>query len=228
MRNRYFCAYPRCRNRPARIVVIDPIFPASGRVGPSRGPVVRETGAVPAKPPEPEQERQALVCTKTPRKKSSEQHGSESSGPQSEGCSILDERIPGLLFESLASVQAAAVSASQGIPYRALRRAMALESNEKSELTHAAQAVAAKHPAFFSQHKDALEFVAVLMAINAAQMEHLLSLMDQFDGSPAPSAPGPMGNHICSVREALGIALIVLAPLGLLALVLLVQHLRRN
>src|SRR5207253_5888040 len=67
----------------------------------------------------------------------------------------------------------------------------------------------------FSKHRDALEFVTVLTAINAAQMDHMLSLIDQSDGPPAPAESGPSGEHVCSAREALVIAFIVLAPLAL-------------
>jgi hypothetical protein len=105
---------------------------------------------------------------------------------------------------------------------------MALGQQEKHELTSAAQAVAAKHSAFFAQHKDAVEFATVLTVINAAHMDHMFSLLGQSDGSPALAQPGPPGEHVCSAREAMGMALIVLAPLGLLALVLVIQHWRRN
>lgn len=95
-------------------------------------------------------------------------------------------------------------------------------------MTSAAQAVAVKHPAFFAQHKDALEFATVLTAINAAHVDHLFSLLGQSDDSPAQAKPVPPVEQVCSAREALGMALIVLAPLGLFALVLLIQHLRRK
>ncbi len=154
--------------------------------------------------------------------------GSERSRAQPEERPSFDERIPGLLFDSLASVQAAIMSASKGVPYTTLRQAMALDPQEKHELTSAAQGVAVKHPAFFAQHIDALDLVIVLMAIIAAHMDHLFSFPGQFDGTPAPAEPAPPGEHVCSAREALAMALIVLAPFGLLALVLLIQHWRRK
>jgi hypothetical protein len=140
---------------------------------------------------------------------------------------ILDERVPGLLFDSLATVQAALVSASKEMPYVALRQAMALGEQEKRELTSAAQAVAAKYPTFFSQHKDGLEFVAALMAINAAKIDQLLTLIDQLNGPLLAAEPGPSEGQVCSARAALGIAVIVLAPPWLLAVVLILEHLRR-
>jgi hypothetical protein len=114
-------------------------------------------------------------------------------------------------------VQAAIMGASKGIPYEVLRQTMVLGKEKRNELTSAAQAVAAKYPAFFAEHKDLVEFVTVLMAFKAAQMDHLLSLLGQSDASPAPAEPGPPKDHVCSAREALAIALIILAPLGLLA-----------
>ena len=193
---------------------------------------MKGAGAVPRPPLGPQQEALGPVRKKTRPAKSArlggKQYFSERSRPQVEERPVLDERVPGLIFDSLATVQAAIVSASKEMPYRALRQAMALGEQEKHELTSAAQAVAAQYPAFFSQHKDGLEFVAGLMAINAAKIDHLLSLIDQSDGSPVRAESGPSGEHVCSARVALGIALIVLAPLGLLAVVLIAEHLRRK
>ncbi len=193
---------------------------------------MKGAGAVPDALPVRAQGTRAPIHKKTgrtnpasPRRKLD---GSERPRPQPEERPVLDERVPGLLFDSLASVQAAIISATKGLPYGAVRQAMALDPQEKHELTSAAQAVAAKHPAFFAEHKDAIEFVAVLMAFKAVQMDHLLSLLGQSDRSPVPAESGPSGEHVCSAREALAIAFIVLAPLGLLALVLLIQHWRRN
>ncbi len=184
-------------------------------------------GAMLGTPLEPEQEALAPTRKKTQSPKSArasgKQYGSKRSHPQPEERPILDERVPGLLFESLATVQAAIVSASEKVPYRVLRQTMAIGETEKCELARAAQAVAAKHAAFLSQHKDALEFVVGFMAVNAAQMDHLLSLVDQLDGSSAHAESGPSVEHVCSAREALAVAGIVLAPLALLALILILK-----
>ena len=192
---------------------------------------MKRAGAVPNALPARAQGTPAPICKKTarthPGHTRGKQDGSERSHPQPAARPILDERIPGLLSDSLTSVQAAIMSASEGLSYRTLRQAMTLGEQEKNELTSAAQAVAAKHPAFFAQHKDALELVIALTAFNAAHMDHLFSLLGQSDDSPAPK-PVPPGEHVCSAHEALGMALIVLAPLGLFALVLLIQHLRRK
>jgi hypothetical protein len=193
---------------------------------------MKGTGAVPEAPLGPEQEALGPVRKKTRPAKSARLSGKqdvcERSRPQSEERSILDERVPGLIFDSLATVQAAIVSASKEMPYGALRQAMALGEQEKRELTSAARTVAAKYPAFFAQHKDGLEFVAALMAINAAKIDQLLSLIDQSDGPHVAAEPSPSEGHVCSARAALGIALIVLAPLGFLAVLLIVEHLRRK
>jgi hypothetical protein len=193
---------------------------------------MKRAGAVPNALPARAKKSRDPLRKKTGRtnhaRRRGKQDGSEGSRPQAEERPSLDGRIPGLLFDSLASVQAAIVSASKGVPYRTFRQAMALDQQEKHELTSAAQAVAVKHPAFFAQHKDALEFATVLTAINAAHMDHLFSLLGQSDDSPAQAEPIPPVEHVCSAREALGMALIVLAPLGLFALVLLIQHLRRK
>lgn len=189
---------------------------------------MKGAGAEPGVPLWPAQEALGAMRNKTRRTKSA-RFGDKRSRPQPsraqfEERPILDERVPGLIFDSLATVQAAIISASKEIPYRALRQAVAIAEQEKHELTSAAQAVAAKHSAFFSQHRDALELVASLMAINAAQMDHLLSLIDQSDGLPAPAELGPSEEHVCPAREALGIAVVVLAPLALLALILILKR----
>jgi hypothetical protein len=157
-----------------------------------------------------------------------EQHGPGLPRPEPEERPILDDRVPALLFEALASVQAAIVSASQRVPYGVLRQTVAIAEEEKRELARAAQKVVAKHADFFVQHKDALEFVTALMAVNSTRMDYLLSAIDQSVASAEPIGCESPGGHVCSAGEALGIALIVLAPLGLLAVVLIVEHLRRN
>jgi hypothetical protein len=188
---------------------------------------VNKPGAVPNVPPVPEQ-KDLVMQKKTAQAKPANSGTHQRSHPQPEARPILDERVLGLLFDSLTSVQAAIVSATEGMPYGGLRQAMALGEQEKRELTRATQAVVAKHPAFFLKHKSALEFATVLTAINAAHMDHLLLLIDQVDGLPAPAAAEMLGQHVCSASEALAIALIVLAPSGIFALVLFIQRLRRK
>ena len=174
------------------------------------------------------EQKDLAMQKKTRQAKSAPSGAHQRSRPQPEARPILDEGVLGLLFDSLTSVQAAVVSATEGMPYRTLRQAMALGEQEKHELTRATQAVVAKHPAFFLEHKNALEFATVFMAINAAHMDHLLSLISQSDGAPTPAAAETLGQHVCSASEAVAVALIVLAPLGVFALVLLIQRLRRK
>lgn len=161
------------------------------------------------------------------------QQGCDRLRPKQADGSALDERIPGLLLDSLTTVQTAILSATERTPYRVLRQAIAISEAEKSELTTAAQAVAAKHPDFFCEHKDALEFALALTALTAMKFDHLLTAMDQSltdepNLSPAMARDEVSGQHICSAREALAIALVVLAPLAILALALLIPHLRRK
>lgn len=164
--------------------------------------------------PGPEQEALSLPKKMRQTKTASygaKQHGSEHSPPQPGRDSVLDERIPGLLFDSLASVQAAILSATGGVPYRTLRQASVIGEQEKDELTRAAQAVAAKHPAFFLKHKQLFELTAALAAINTAHADRLLS-------------SAPSGDHGCSKGEALFASLFILAPLVIVAIVLIVKR----
>jgi hypothetical protein len=174
---------------------------------------VKKSRAAPNVLPAPEQEAflpKKMRQTKT-ASSGAKQHGSEHSQPPLGQHPILDERITGVLFDSLASVQAAILSATGGLPYGAVRQAMAIGEQEKVELTRAAQAVAAKHPAFFLKHKQLFEFTAALTAINAAHVDHLLSF-------------ALSGDRGCSTREALFAALSILAPLVIVAIVLIVKR----
>lgn len=148
--------------------------------------------------------------------------------PQSKAGSIFDECLCGLLFDALSSVETAILSATERAPYASFRQLLAFGEEERGELTKATQAVVAKHAVFFSKHKNAVEFALVLTALGAAKVDHLLSAMDPCEG-PSPGAQEhAFGGHVCSPREALSIALIVLAPLGILGLALLIQHFRRK
>jgi hypothetical protein len=130
---------------------------------------------------------------------------------------VLDYRLPGLFLDALAPVEAAIASAATGVPYVAMRSAMCVDQDHRREVLRAAQAVAAKHPDFFAEHGSELEFFVPLMAVSAAQMEHLLMLVDtEQAGSERPVKP-------CSAAEALVIGFIVLAPLALLTLILVLK-----
>ncbi len=128
-----------------------------------------------------------------------------------QGSPVLDERLPGLLLDALAPIEAAIASAMTGAPYTIVRGAMDLGEDHRSKLLHAAQAAVAAHSDGFAEHRSAIEFVLGLTAINAGQMDTLLTLLDAEQvGAGQPAKP-------CSTRDAAVIGLIVLAPVLLLA-----------
>jgi hypothetical protein len=99
---------------------------------------MKRAGAVPNALPARAKKSRDPIRKKTGRtihaRRRGKQDGSEGSRPQAEERPSLDGRIPGLLFDSLASVQAAIVSASKGVPYRTFRQAMALDQQEKTRI----------------------------------------------------------------------------------------------
>jgi hypothetical protein len=132
---------------------------------------------------------------------------------------VLDERLPGLLFEALATVQAVFASANTEGPYTEVRQAIALNEEEKCELACAVQAAAAKHSEFFTQHREVIEVATIWTAIHAQKVNAVYAT---FDAMQAES--GQAGGKVCSTREALVDALIILAPLVLLAFVVILQR----
>jgi len=134
----------------------------------------------------------------------------------------LDERVTGLLLDSLASVQAALASAATGAPYTNMRKAVAFAEDEKREVTSAALAVAAEHPLFFSQHKEVLEFAVVWAAMYAVRVDHLFALSD------VQPETGARNERACTGREAVFFALVILAPLLIFILFQALQFRRRD
>jgi hypothetical protein len=148
------------------------------------------------------------------------QHRSKRSRLQPEdGLPVLDERIPSLLLDSLLLVQSAIASATTGVPYGVMRQAMASSEEEKRDLTRAVQAAAAKHSEFFTQHREVIEFAAIWTAIHAQKVNAVCAA---FDAMQAES--GQLGGKVCSIREALVDAVIILAPLVLLTIVVILQR----
>jgi hypothetical protein len=135
---------------------------------------------------------------------------------------VLDERVPGLLLDSLASVQAALASAPTGLSYSDMRKAAAIAEDEKRELTSAALSMAAEHPAFFSQHRDVLEFAVVWAGMHAARVDHLFALRDAKRETGAPN------EHACTGREAVLFTVVILAPLLIFILFQVLQSRRGN
>jgi hypothetical protein len=85
-----------------------------------------------------------------------------------------DDRWRDLALDSLFRVQALVVSSAAGVPYVAARNFLDLRSEEKAKLTQAARQVIDKHPAFFSEHREAIEVVVGLTAIQGAWLDHLM------------------------------------------------------
>lgn len=122
----------------------------------------------------------------------------------------LDDRLPGLLLDALAPIEAVIGSAVTGLPYSALRTAAAVDEDGRRELLRAAQVAAAAHQDFLAERRSEVEFLVPLMAITAAQVDQLFTLLDaERTGSGQPP-------QACSPREALLVGLIVLAPVLLL------------
>jgi hypothetical protein len=121
----------------------------------------------------------------------------------------LDERLPSLLLDALAPVEAAIASVATQASYAAMLSAVNIDQDRRHEILRATEAVVAKHPGFFAEYRSELEFLVPLMAINATQVGHVFM---QQAGSRQLVKP-------CSAAEALVIGLMVFAPLALLALI---------
>lgn len=160
---------------------------------------------------------------KTPRGSSNPQRASAATSrkPQLQR-PVLDERVPGLLLDSLASVQAALASACTAVPYSDIRNALAVTDDEKRELTSMALSIAAEHPAFFSQHRDVLEFAVVWAGMHAVRVDHLFALGDE------QPETGARNERACTGREAVFFALVILAPLLIFVFVQALKFRRGN
>jgi hypothetical protein len=79
-----------------------------------------------------------------------------------------------LALDSLFRVQALVVSSLAAVPYEAARVALDLRADEKAKLTEAARQVINKHPAFFSEHREAIEVVVGLTAVQGAWLDQLM------------------------------------------------------
>ena len=131
---------------------------------------------------------------------------------------VLDSRLPGLFLDALTPVEAAIASAATRLPYVAMRSVVSLDEDRRGEILNATQAVVAKHPDFFAEHRSEIEFFVSLTAVTAAQVDHLVTLVDtEQAGSKQLAKP-------CSAVEALAIALFVFAPLALFALILVLKR----
>lgn len=118
----------------------------------------------------------------------------------------LDDRLPGLLLDALAPVEAAIGSAFTGLPYSTLRACAGTDEDSRRELLCATQAMVAAHPDFFVEHRSAIELFVPLMAISAAQLDQLLMFVD------AEQARSGLPMQPFSAGQALMTALVVLMP----------------
>ena len=123
----------------------------------------------------------------------------------------LDDRLPGLLLDALAPIEAAIASAGTGVPYAAMRSAMEVDEIGRRKVLSATKAVIAEHPQFFAEHHSAFEFIVPFMAITAAQVDQLLK------HTAAQHAESEKASQPCSWREAVIISALVLGPVLLLA-----------
>jgi hypothetical protein len=140
------------------------------------------------------------------------------SHPVPEKNPVLDERVPTLLIGAIRSVTAAIASANMKLTYREAHQAMAVNFEEKRELTNAIQEIVDKHPAFFTENKAAIEFGIDWAGLHGAKFDIIFAITDDANTvERAALSPG----------EALFVALLVFAPLAIFAVVSLVQHLRR-
>ena len=138
--------------------------------------------------------------------------------PQIERGPVLDERVSTMLLEAISSVNAAIASANTKLTYAEARQAMAVDEEEKRELTSAVQEIVNKHSAFFSENKAAIELCVAWAAVHAAHVDNFSALAD---------STNTVKEAACSPGEAFLVALLVLGPLAIFAVVSIVRHLRR-
>jgi len=150
-------------------------------------------------------------------------HSAGGSQNRAKDLPLLDERLPGLVLDSLVPVEAAIVSAATGIGYREARQAVMIGADEKLHLSFALEQFAAKHSSFVRAHEPLFEFVTVFSAVNAAHVDHVFTLAKNSECSDARAETAPPTSDACSKREALVAALVVLAPLVIAVIALIVK-----
>ncbi len=103
---------------------------------------------------------------------------------------------------------------------------MAFTDQERGELVTAIEAMVGKLDGFVTQHKNGIEVATVFMEVEGSKMDYFFSVIEQSE--QPPTADQQRHGHICSRREALCTALLVLASLGIFGVILLVKHLKRS
>lgn len=147
--------------------------------------------------------------------------GAHGEPPESLPAPFCDERLPGLLLDALAPVQAAMASATTGAPYTAVRAAMDVDNRRRDEFSRAVQVAAARSD-WFAEHRDGIEVIVGIMAISAARVDMLLQFAD------AERAGVGLEPEPCSTRDAVVIGLIVLTPVLLAAGFVLYKLLKKG
>jgi hypothetical protein len=130
---------------------------------------------------------------------------------------VFDERASTMFLDAFTSVNAIIASAIAGLPYVDARRAMAMDAEDKRELSLAMHAVAEKYAPFFTKHKVALDFGIAWAGIHAAHIDNLFTRADSSVEQP-PFKPS----------ETLFLVALILTPLLIFAVISIVQHTRRD
>lgn len=128
----------------------------------------------------------------------------------------MDDRTLTMLLDAISSVSAAIVSATVGLPYIEARKTMAPNDEEKLRVSCAVREVADLYESFFTENKIALEFGITWAGVQAAHFDNFFTRTDSTAGQ-SPLRPS----------QALFLAIIVLAPLLIFAVVSIVQYTKR-
>jgi hypothetical protein len=121
-------------------------------------------------------------------------------GARGEPVGDLDgESWPDQALDSFFRVQALITSSVARVPYAAARDAMALCEEERARLKAATENVIRRHATFFEEHRDAIQVVVGLTAVQGAWLDQLM-LATTEDRAPTP-------------WETIGTLLILFSPL---------------
>jgi len=130
---------------------------------------------------------------------------------------VFDERAFTVFLDAFTTVNAAIASAIAGLPYIDARRAMAMDAEDKHELSLAMHAVAEKYAPFVTKHNAALDFGIAWAGIHAAHVDNLFT-------RPESSAEQPAFKP----SETLFLVALILTPLLIFTVISIVQHTRRD
>jgi hypothetical protein len=131
---------------------------------------------------------------------------------------VSDEHVPELFFNSLWSLQAGIASAATSRPYIETRQIFALSEEERQRLNAAAVNLMNKHSEFFTNNRDIVELLAGVTGGTAAMMDKAEAMMAEA-AAEVNKEPRAYTKH-----EALSIGVLILAPLAVIAIVLIWKH----